>query len=316
MTRGNAMGASSLRLTCDEVARVAAELRLSARVSEARTGVFGEGGAIARTVAPGLRLVGWRTSLSETLQGRLRISGGLALHVLTSGVTSAETQGVSYELRGLSAAITAMGEPREWHVRAAKGQVRGLTLFFDPAWFRTRGLIQSGLIEKHFRASRSVPITVTPAVETLAEELLVPQGGGALTGLRLECRALDLLSEVLRQFDGPSAGTASKDAIERVERAREKLIGRLANPPSVGELARELGVNARQLSREFAAITGSPMFEFVREQRLQMALLLLRAGDCGVAQVAYSVGYANPDNFATAFRRHFGTTPSSVKGRR
>jgi two-component system response regulator YesN len=34
-----------------------------------------------------------------------------------------------------------------------------------------------------------------------------------------------------------------------------------------------------------------------------------------VREVAQSVGYRQPAQFAKAFRRHHGTSPSSIKGR-
>ena len=57
-------------------------------------------------------------------------------------------------------------------------------------------------------------------------------------------------------------------------------------------------------------LTGLSVGEFIRNLRLQQAAKLLAAGDTTVAQVTYAVGFANPTHFASAFKKHFGVTPS------
>ena len=48
---------------------------------------------------------------------------------------------------------------------------------------------------------------------------------------------------------------------------------------------------------------------------MRHAARLLREGAIPVREVAQSVGYRQPAQFAKAFRRHHGTAPSSLKGR-
>ena len=48
---------------------------------------------------------------------------------------------------------------------------------------------------------------------------------------------------------------------------------------------------------------------------MRHAARLLREGAIPVREVAQSVGYRQPAQFAKAFRRHHGTPPSSLKGR-
>jgi transcriptional regulator GlxA family with amidase domain len=49
--------------------------------------------------------------------------------------------------------------------------------------------------------------------------------------------------------------------------------------------------------------------ERVRHLRLDRAAALLRSTTMPVADVAQAVGYADPEAFATAFRRRFGRVP-------
>lgn len=79
---------------------------------------------------------------------------------------------------------------------------------------------------------------------------------------------------------------------------------------NVEALADDIGMSRAQLHRRMKELTGITVSEFIRNLRLQQAAKLLAAGDTSVAQVTYAVGFSNPNHFTTAFKRHFGVTPS------
>lgn len=79
---------------------------------------------------------------------------------------------------------------------------------------------------------------------------------------------------------------------------------------TVEELADAVGLSRVQLHRRVKDITGIAIGEFVRNLRMQQAAKLLEQGDVTVAQVTYAVGMVNPNNFAVAFKKYFGVTPS------
>ena len=79
---------------------------------------------------------------------------------------------------------------------------------------------------------------------------------------------------------------------------------------NVEALAEEVGLSRVQLHRRMKELTGITVGEFIRNLRLQQAAKLLEKGDTTIAQVTYAVGFANPTHFASAFKKHFGVTPS------
>lgn len=79
---------------------------------------------------------------------------------------------------------------------------------------------------------------------------------------------------------------------------------------TVEELADAVGLSRVQLHRRVKDITGIAIGEFVRNLRMQQAAKLLEQGDVTVAQVTYAVGMVNPNNFAVAFKKYFGVSPS------
>lgn len=79
---------------------------------------------------------------------------------------------------------------------------------------------------------------------------------------------------------------------------------------NVEELADTIGLSRVQLHRRVKEMTGLAIGEFIRNLRMQQAAKLLEQGDVSVSQVTYAVGMMNPNNFAVAFKKYFGVTPS------
>ena len=78
-------------------------------------------------------------------------------------------------------------------------------------------------------------------------------------------------------------------------------------------LARQIATSRRQLQRVFAEVGDTSFREYLAKVRMRHAARLLREGATPVREVAQSVGYRQPAQFAKAFRRHHGTSPSSLR---
>ena len=84
----------------------------------------------------------------------------------------------------------------------------------------------------------------------------------------------------------------------------------LADPDlDVQLLERELALSNTQLYRKLKALTGKGGNELIRSVRLQRAAQLLQAGGRQVAEVAYAVGFNDPNYFVRAFKKEFGQSP-------
>jgi transcriptional regulator GlxA family with amidase domain len=87
-----------------------------------------------------------------------------------------------------------------------------------------------------------------------------------------------------------------------------------AQPLELDEVARRLATSRRQLQRSFSEIGGTSFRSYVARVRMRKALEMLREGRLPVREVANSVGYRQPAQFAKTFRRHHGAPPSSFRG--
>lgn len=94
--------------------------------------------------------------------------------------------------------------------------------------------------------------------------------------------------------------------------ARDLLIQRYVDPPTIPELARLCSTNDFRLKRAFKKRFGTTIHNYVKRLRLEAANRLLRDGDLSVGKVAASVGYRHKGHFSRLFYQHYGIYPSAV----
>lgn len=81
---------------------------------------------------------------------------------------------------------------------------------------------------------------------------------------------------------------------------------------SLEEIAAEVGLSPRTLKRKLAE-TGAAYSALVEEEQREKALLLLRAPELTLDDVADRLGYSDVTGFARAFRRWTGRTPAAYR---
>ncbi len=79
----------------------------------------------------------------------------------------------------------------------------------------------------------------------------------------------------------------------------------------IQELADAVAQDRSHLYRRVAALTGKTPSELLREARLDEAARLLRARAGNISEVGYAVGFNSMAHFSTAFRKHFGASPTA-----
>jgi AraC-like DNA-binding protein len=124
---------------------------------------------------------------------------------------------------------------------------------------------------------------------------------------------LCLAMEACERLDDSQVERFSESDLKRFQRAREILSSRFNPPPTIGGLARELGINQTKLKSGFKALFGQTIFEFGHDCRMRRALELLRANRLRVGQVSEAVGYQHQGTFASAFKLHFGMRPKDAR---
>lgn len=80
---------------------------------------------------------------------------------------------------------------------------------------------------------------------------------------------------------------------------------------SVETLAAEMGVSRAQLFRKTRAVLGQTPNDLLKSMRLKKAEQLLRQGNLRISDIAFEVGFPNPQYFSQSFVKMYGATPSA-----
>lgn len=115
-----------------------------------------------------------------------------------------------------------------------------------------------------------------------------------------------------RQVPATVARQSSSDDV-LVQAAIRLIDARLANPPSLADIAQRVGTNEKRLTAAFRDRLGLTVYGYLREQRLRRACTLLCESDISIDNLAALIGFRNACNFSTAFREQMGVTPSDYR---
>jgi AraC family transcriptional regulator len=126
----------------------------------------------------------------------------------------------------------------------------------------------------------------------------------AVEGLVLECAA-----ERARHGNRPACGRPPR----WLTRAQEALRARFVAPPSLAELADEVGVHPVHLARTFRAYLGCTVGDYVRQLKVEYAGQRLTASEAPLVDIALDAGLADQSHFARTFRRLRGLTPTAFR---
>jgi AraC-like DNA-binding protein len=118
---------------------------------------------------------------------------------------------------------------------------------------------------------------------------------------------------VKERAEAQTRASVVHESTDIVKRARALIEHALFTPLSASHLARSCRTSESSLLRAFKRELGVAPATFVRDRRLDEALLMLESGRYTASEVALRVGYAGLPAFSAAFSRRFGVPPSRVR---
>jgi AraC-like DNA-binding protein len=102
---------------------------------------------------------------------------------------------------------------------------------------------------------------------------------------------------------------SSEETVSKIKEAKQIVIENLNNPPSLNELAKQVGLNIKKLKSDFKDFYGAPVFTFLLNYKMDLAKNLLIENKYNVNEIAAKLGYSSSSHFIAAFKRKFGITP-------
>lgn len=222
------------------------------------------------------------------------------------------------------AMVAALDQPITFQRHGIKGGIEhSAVLTATPAWLQRRfdhgsaTRLLDGTVGTELLSGSSLPLRVepwqpSPDLIHKLETLDISTSATPLRLLKLEAIALDLIRESLAAIDSPIAYS------EPTRHDWQYLLECLINSGEAGrmsqsQLAQRLGMSLRQLQRRYRQQFQAPLGEHLRQRKLQRAHDTLSHDGTSVENAAAIAGYSSAANFATAFKKAYGITPSACR---
>ncbi len=154
----------------------------------------------------------------------------------------------------------------------------------------------------------------SPQLAHLVRALVAEAEAGGPSGVAyVEQVATALAMQIAQHFSRGQEAALSRGGLSGAARRRLHALwqGRLADAPSVDEMARAVGLSASHFQRAFRETFGRSPWQHLLALRLEAARQQLLHGE-GVSTVAAALGFADQSHFTRHFRRHFGVTPGRL----
>ncbi|MCK7588952.1 response regulator [Subsaxibacter sp. CAU 1640] len=102
---------------------------------------------------------------------------------------------------------------------------------------------------------------------------------------------------------------ADEKFIQRLEQVLEK---ELSNSEyTIDDFAKAVGMSRMQLHRKLKSLFGVSATEFIRNERIKAAAILIEKGGINISEIGYAVGFTDMSYFAKCFKDIYGVTPSN-----
>ncbi|MDN3665116.1 helix-turn-helix transcriptional regulator [Algibacter miyuki] len=154
---------------------------------------------------------------------------------------------------------------------------------------------------------------ISPSMAIVLNQLINYNLNNSIKNLYFKGKAYELLSLYFNRSEDANVEQCpflvDETNVIKLRKAKDIIISRMAEPPSLQELADEIGLNIKKLKEGFKQIYGDSVFSFLFDYKMEVARKLLEAGNDNVNEVGLKVGYSTSSHFISAFKKKYGTTP-------
>jgi AraC-like DNA-binding protein len=154
---------------------------------------------------------------------------------------------------------------------------------------------------------------ISPSMAIALNQIINYNLNSSIKSLYFKGKALELLSLYFNRSEDADIEQCpflvDETNVIKIRKAKDIIISRMAEPPTLQELSDEIGLSLKKLKEGFKQIYGDSVFSFLFDYKMEVARKLLEAGNYNVNEVGLKVGYSTSSHFISAFKKKYGTTP-------
>ncbi|WP_394974238.1 helix-turn-helix transcriptional regulator [uncultured Croceitalea sp.] len=154
---------------------------------------------------------------------------------------------------------------------------------------------------------------LTPAMAVVLSQLMSYSLHPSIKSLYVKGKVYELISLYFNKTEDADLEQcpflADEDNIRRIRKAKEIMIARMSEPPTLAELSEEIGLSLKKLKEGFKQIYGDSVFGFLFDYKMEYARKMLETRRYNVNEVGLKIGYSTASHFISSFKKKYGTTP-------
>ena len=122
-------------------------------------------------------------------------------------------------------------------------------------------------------------------------------------------------TDVRKPGEAQRSGLAERygTQISSVLSSIELIENHIADPLTLEQLARLVGLSSRHLNRLFHQEIGTSVMKFCRQARLEVARKLIESSALSNNEILLATGFSSPVQFSRSFRNQFGLPPTTYR---
>ena len=155
---------------------------------------------------------------------------------------------------------------------------------------------------------------ITPQISTVLNQIMNEKLSENVKNLYLKGKIFELLGIYFNESNDMDIEQcpflADEKNVVKIKMAKEIIIKRMTDPPSLKELSSEVDISLKNLKEGFKEIYGYTVYGFLLEYKMNIASKMLSTKNYNVNEVADQIGYSTSSHFINAFKNRFGTTPN------
>ncbi len=154
---------------------------------------------------------------------------------------------------------------------------------------------------------------ISPSLAIVLTQLIHYNLNSSIKNLYFKGKAYELLSLYFNRNEDANVEQCpflvDETNVIKIRKAKDIIIARMSEPPSLKELSEEIGLNLKKLKEGFKQIYGDSVYSFLFDYKMEFSRKLLESGEHNVNEVGLKVGYSTSSHFIAAFKKKYGTTP-------
>lgn len=197
--------------------------------------------------------------------------------------------------------------PDTWMLSVIVSIKKFHALFSDDA--KTIPFLSESFSEKKYYAQE----LLTPSMAVVLSQLMGSNLHPSIQKLYIKGKVYELIALYFNRTGDADLEQcpflADEDNVRKIKQAKEIILERMAEPPTLQELSDEIGLSLKKLKEGFKQIYGDSVYGYLLEHKMDLARKLLESGKYNVNEIGLRLGYSTASHFIASFKKKYGTTP-------